>query len=117
MKRKKSDLGAPKSIEVEGNTVEEAIKKALELFNVSREDILIKVTGDNALATKFFGQVSPFPDLRSDLPYFNAVMVVTSRGIMGPKDFTSGEFAPLSPVPGIDSLLIIRKFKEELKFF
>jgi len=81
------------------------------------EDILIKVTGDNALATKFFGQVSPFPDLRSDLPYFNAVMVVTSRGIMGPKDFTSGEFAPLSPVPGIDSLLIIRKFKEELKFF
>ena len=46
MKRKKSDLGAPKSIEVEGNTVEEAIKKALELFNVSREDILIKVVSE-----------------------------------------------------------------------
>lgn len=81
------------------------------------EDVLIKVTGDNALATKFIGQTSPFPDLRSDLPYFNAVMVVTSRGIMEAKDFTTGEFAPLSPVPGVDALLIIRKFKEELKFF
>jgi hypothetical protein len=80
------------------------------------EDILIKITGDNALATKFIGQVSPFPDLRSDLPYFNAVMTVTSRGIMEPKDFTSGEFAPLGPVSGVDALLIIRKFKDQLKF-
>ena len=80
------------------------------------EDILLKITGDNSLATKFIGQVSPFPDLRSDLPYFNAVMVVTSRGIMGVKDFTTGEFAPLSDVPGVEALLIIRKFQEELKF-
>ncbi len=81
------------------------------------EDILIKVTGDNALATKFIGGTSPFPDLRSDLPYFNSVMVVTSRGIMEARDIASGEFAPLNPVPGVDGLLIIRKFKEELKFF
>ena len=80
------------------------------------EDILIKVTGDNALATKFIGSTSPFPDLRSDLPYFNAVMVVTSRGIMEAMDITTGEFAPLKPVPGADALLIIRKIKEELKF-
>ncbi|MBI4633179.1 MAG: hypothetical protein HY742_04750 [Deltaproteobacteria bacterium] len=81
------------------------------------EDILIKVTGDNALATRFIGSTSPFPDLRSDLPYFNAVMVVTSRGIMEARNLTSGEFAPLNPVPGVDALLIIRKIKEELKFF
>ena len=81
------------------------------------EDVLIKVTGDNGLATKFIGSASPFPDLRSDLPYFNSVMVVTSRGIMEAKDFTSGEFAPLSPVPGVDALLIIRKLKDELKIF
>lgn len=80
------------------------------------EDILIKVTGDNALATKFIGSTSPFPDLRADLPYFNAVMVVTSRGIMQARDMTSGEFAPLQPVAGVDALLIIRKVKEELKF-
>ena len=80
------------------------------------EDILIKVSGDNSLATKFIGSTSPFPDLRADLPYFNAIMVVTSRGIMEAKDMTSGEFAPLSPVAGVDALLIIRKIKDELKF-
>ena len=80
------------------------------------EDILIKVTGDNSLAIKFIGTTSPFPDLRADLPYFNAIMVVTSRGIMEAKDMTTGEFAPLSPVAGVDALLIIRKFKDELKF-
>jgi tetratricopeptide (TPR) repeat protein len=80
------------------------------------EDILIKITGDNSLATKFIGTTSPFPDLRADLPYFNAIMVVTSRGIMEAKDLTTAEFAPLSPVAGVDALLIIRKFKEELKF-
>jgi Tfp pilus assembly protein PilF len=81
------------------------------------EDMLIKVSGDNSLATKFIGSTSPFPDLRSDLPYFNAVMVVTSRGIMQAKDLTSGEFGAMGPVPGVDALLIIRKIKEELKFF
>ena len=80
------------------------------------EDILIKVSDDNSLATKFIGTTSPFPDLRADLPYFNAVMVVTSRGIMEAKDLTTAEFEPLSPVAGVDALLIIRKLKEELKF-
>ena len=80
------------------------------------EDVLIKVTGDNSLATKFIGSTSPVPDVRADLPYFNAIMVVTSRGIMEAKDMTSGEFAPLSSVPGVDALLIIRKIKQELKF-
>ena len=80
------------------------------------EDILMKVTGDNSLATKFIGSTSPFPDLRADGTYFNAIMVVTSRGIMEARDMTSGEFAPLNPVPGVDALLIIRKIKQELKF-
>ena len=80
------------------------------------EDILVKLTGDESLATKYIGNPSPFPDLRSDLPYFNAVMVMTSRGIMEAVDITSGEFAPLRPIAGVDALLVIRKLKEELKF-
>ena len=35
--------GSQKSIEVEGGTVEEAIKKAAEIFNVSRDEISVKV--------------------------------------------------------------------------
>ncbi len=81
------------------------------------EDILIKVSGDEKLATKFVGSKSPFPDLRNDLPYFNAVMVVTSRGIMEARDLTTGEFAPTGTVSGADALLIIRKIKDELRFF
>ena len=81
------------------------------------EDILIKVSGDEKLSTKFIGSKSPFPDLRNDLPYFNAVMVVTSRGVMEAKDLTTGEFAPMGPVSGADALLIIRKLKDELRFF
>ena len=33
----------PKSIEVEGGTVEEAIKRALDFLKVSREDVTVKV--------------------------------------------------------------------------
>lgn len=80
------------------------------------EDILIRVAGDPALATRFIGSPSPFPDLRPDLPYFNAVMVVTSRGIMEAKDIVTGAFAPLQPVEGADALLVIRKIREELRY-
>jgi tetratricopeptide (TPR) repeat protein len=73
------------------------------------EDILIKVSRDEKLATKFIGSPSPFPDLRSDLPYYNAVMVSTTRGIMETKDLTTGEFDPMGSVSGADALLIIRK--------
>jgi len=81
------------------------------------EDILIKVSGDEKLATKFIGSKSPFPDLRNDLPYFNAVMVMTSRGVMEAKDLSTGEFAPMGTVSGAGALLIIRKLKDELRFF
>lgn len=80
------------------------------------EDILVRVSGDQKLPTRFIGSTSPFPDLRADLPYFNAVMVVTSRGIMEARDMVSGQFAPLAPVAGADALLVIRKIKEELRF-
>lgn len=72
------------------------------------EDILIKVTGDQGLATKFIGSPSPFPDLMSDLPYYNAVMVSTTRGIMEIKDMATGEFDPMGSVSGAEALLIIR---------
>jgi len=93
---------------------EELVTRAA--FAMMLEDILIKMSGDNSLATKFIDSSSPFPDLRADLPYFNAIMVVTSRGIMEAKDMATGEFAPLSPVAGVAALFSIHKLKEELKF-
>ena len=84
-------------------------------FAMMIEDILIKITRNEQLATQFIGSPSPFPDLRSDLPYFNAVMVVTTRGIMETADAGTGEFQPMATVSGADALLSIRTLKNQLE--
>ncbi|MDY6904933.1 MAG: S-layer homology domain-containing protein [Thermodesulfobacteriota bacterium] len=83
-------------------------------FAMMIEDILIKITGDEALATKFIGNQSPFPDLRNDLPYFNAAMVCVTRNIMETVDTATGEFQPQGLVSGADALLSIRQLKVQL---
>lgn len=84
-------------------------------FAMMLEDILIRASRDEKLATRFIGNASPFPDLRSDLPYFNAVMVCTTTGMMKAVDVRTREFRPLEPVSGADALLAIRVLKEQLK--
>ena len=84
-------------------------------FAVMLEDILIKVTGDEKLATKFIGATSPFPDVRNDFYGFNAIMTVTSRGFLE-ADKATGEFKAGRAVSGADALLAIRSFKDQLKF-
>ncbi len=84
-------------------------------FALMLEDILIRVTGDDKLATKFLGATSPFPDVRSDNYAFNAIMVTTSRGFLE-ADAATGEFKMGDPVSGADALLAIREFKNQLKF-
>ncbi|MBU0468654.1 MAG: Jag N-terminal domain-containing protein [Candidatus Omnitrophica bacterium] len=37
------DENLPKSIEIEGSTVEDAINKALKLLNATRDEVLIKI--------------------------------------------------------------------------
>ncbi len=83
-------------------------------FAMMIEDILIKITGDENLATRFIGNESPFPDLRSDLSFFNAVMVCTTRNILEVKDVSTGEFDPKGSVSGAESLLSIRTLKSQL---
>lgn len=83
-------------------------------YAVMIEDILIKVTGDRKVATKFIGSASPFPDLRNDLHYFNAVMVCTTRGILQ-ADIASGEFNSMGTVSGADALLAIRILKSQIE--
>ena len=79
------------------------------------EDVLIKLTGEKDLAARYVNSKSLFPDVPADMPYFNAIIAVTSRGIMEAKNTKTGEFLPLKPVTGVDALLIIRKLKEKLK--
>lgn len=86
-------------------------------YAVMIEDILLKVSGDESLATKFIGSQPHFPDVRADQWFFNAIELCNARGIMQAEDLTTGEFKPQNPVSGADALLIIRKLKDELKFF
>lgn len=83
-------------------------------FSLMLEDILIKVSGDEKIATKFLGDTSPFPDIRNDQYFFNAAMTASSRGFIE-ADKATGEFRPGGPVSGADALLSIREFKNQLK--
>ena len=77
------------------------------------EDILVKVSGDEKLATEFVDASSPFLDVRPDHYAFNSVMVCTTRGIMEAR--LGGYFGTEDPVSGADALLVIRRLQEELK--
>lgn len=80
------------------------------------EDVLIKLTGDEKIATAYFGQDrSPFPDVRPTSPLYNAVMNMTTRGIM--EGELSGEFRINSPVDGAEALLAMRVLKQRINIY
>jgi Tfp pilus assembly protein PilF len=83
-------------------------------FALMVEGILIRVSGDGNLTTRFAGKSSPFLDLGNDSPYFNAVMVCTGTGIMEPAGPGSREFHPGASVSGADALVAIRNLTEYL---
>ena len=81
-------------------------------------DIISTISNDPSLDTKYIGNVSPFADVRNDLPYFNAIMVCTTRGIIEAEmGLRQNIFNPMGSVSGADALLIIRRVKEGLKIF
>ncbi len=80
------------------------------------EDIFIRAKNDPALATQFVGQTSPFPDVRSDHSYFNAVMFATTRGLLA-ADVAKGLFRPADTVSGVDAVLLINAMKTQLDVF
>jgi hypothetical protein len=86
-------------------------------FAMMVEDILVKVTGETKLKTKFIGSRSPFADVRNTIPQFNAIQTVVSRALMEPKNKIRGLFGPSDPVAGADALLVIRQIKSELQSY
>lgn len=80
------------------------------------EDVLIKLTGDEKLATAYFGQdKSPFPDVKATSHFYNAVMNMTTRGIM--EGELSGEFRVGAPVDGAEALLAMRVLKQRMNIY
>jgi hypothetical protein len=80
------------------------------------EDVLIKLTGDEKLASAYFGQEkSPFPDVKATSAFYNAVMNMTSRSIM--ESELSGEFRVAAPVDGAEALLAIRMLRQKINIY
>ena len=80
------------------------------------EDVLIKLTANEKIATAYFGQDnSPFPDVKATSVYYNAVMNMTSRNIM--EGELSGEFRVNAPVDGAEALLAIRVLKQKINTY
>jgi len=77
------------------------------------EDVLMKLTGDEKLATAFFGQDrSPFPDVKPTSPFYNAVLNMTTRNIM--EGELSGEFRVNQPVDGAEAILAVRVLQQRI---
>lgn len=80
------------------------------------EDVLIKLTGDEKLATAFFGQErSPFPDVKPTSPFYNAVLNMTTRNIM--EGELSGEFRISEAVDGAEAILAVRMLKQRINIY
>lgn len=80
------------------------------------EDVLVKLTGNEKLATAYFGQdTSPFPDVKATSAFYNAVMNMTTRNVM--ESELSGEFRVNAPVDGAETLLAIRVLKQKMNTY
>jgi Tfp pilus assembly protein PilF len=81
-------------------------------------DIVSTLTNDPSLENRYRESTSPFADVRNDVPYFNAVMVCTTRGIIEPKGgMKHSIFGPMDSVSGAEALLAIRRLKEDFRLF
>ena len=73
------------------------------------EDLLTKITGDEKLATAYFGQQrSQYPDVSPSSPWFNAVVNVVSRNLM--ETGLSGAFRPDDVADGAELLLAVMRY-------
>jgi tetratricopeptide (TPR) repeat protein len=74
------------------------------------EDLMMKISGDDKLATKYIGQgTSPYPDVATTAAWFNAVMTAVTRGLMEPE--LSGAFRPHDVADGAELLLAVMRLR------
>ena len=78
------------------------------------QGIMIMVTGDESLATKYIGENSRFPDVPGTHFAYNAMALMVDRGIMS-ADKISGAFQLNKNMSGADALLAIRDFQNAIR--
>lgn len=83
-------------------------------FAMTMQNIMMMVTGDETLATKYIGTPSRFPDLNPTHFAYNAICLMVDRGIMQANKMT-GAFNLNAHVSGADALLTVRDFQNALR--
>lgn len=78
------------------------------------QNVLLAVTQDQGLATKYIGTPSRFPDVNASHYAYNSICLVVDRGIMKAGTI-DGAFRMTEAVSGADALLIIRDFQNALR--
>jgi len=91
---------------------EEYVARADLAFTMQK--ILVATFQDPSLETKYVGEMkADYTDLSPQSPFYNAVRLMTSRGIM--KGRMDGSFGVGDTVPGSEALEIIGRLRAELQ--
>lgn len=77
------------------------------------QGLLVLLTGDPGLATRYLGETSRFTDVRRDHYAYNAIAVSTERGVMAADQ--RGYFRPQDPVSGAEALLTVRQLQNAFR--
>jgi hypothetical protein len=84
-------------------------------YAVFLQNILVTVTGEQELASKYYGSESRFPDVNPTNFAYNAICLAVDRDIMDVANPLDGAFHPKDSVSGADALLIIRELQNALR--
>ncbi|TIH18537.1 S-layer homology domain-containing protein [Marinifilum sp. JC120] len=80
------------------------------------EDVLIKLTGDEAMSTQHMGQKrSLYPDVEATDAWYNAIVTVVNRNLM--ETDLSGAFRPDSNMDGADLILSLMRLRNIMNIY
>ena len=83
-------------------------------YAMVNQGVLVLLSGDPTLATRYIGESSRFPDVRGDFYAYNAIALSTERGFMA-VDKRTGKFFPDRTVSGAEALLTIRELQNSFR--
>ena len=83
-------------------------------YAMVNQGVLVLLSGDRTLPTRYIGEPSRFPDVRGDFYAYNAIALSTERGFMS-ADKRTGQFYPERNVSGAEALLTIRELQNSFR--
>ncbi len=83
-------------------------------YALVNQGVLILLSGDQDLSTRYIGEATRFPDVRGDFYAYNAISLSTERGLMK-TDKRTGHFFPERTVSGAEALLMIREMQNSFR--